>query len=68
MMTNVPWAAIWSGVLAGFSYITAGSMLADVVDKRTAALLVIITGGLQSGTSAYQTARKTASNQREALP
>ena len=68
MTSNVPWAAIWSGVIAGFSYITAGTMLADIVDKRTAAFLVLMTGGLQSGTAAYQTARKAAITQRSDSP
>lgn len=56
--------AVWSGFLAAGSFLTSGTMLADIVDKRTAAALVLLTGALQAGTSAYQQALRASSTQK----
>ncbi len=51
MRTN--WFAIWQAFMSGLSFVTSGTMLADVVDKKTAAILVLISGGLAAGTASY---------------
>lgn len=55
-------------MLAGYTSICGGTMLAELIDQRTAAFLVLIGGGLQSGTAAYQQALRASSTQREASP
>lgn len=58
MRTN--WFAIWQSMMAGLSFVTSGTMLADVVDKKTAAILVLISGGLSAATASYASLVKVA--------
>ncbi len=68
MRSTISGWAVWSGALAGLSFVTSGTMLADIVDKRTAAVLVLLTGGLQAATSAYQQALRASSTQKVESP
>ena len=67
-MTRISGWAVWSGVLAGYTSICGGTLLVELIDRRTAGFLVLIGSGLQSGTAAYQQALRASSTQREASP
>ena len=60
MRTN--WFAIWQVAMSGLSFVTSGTMLADVVDKRTGAILVLISGGLAAATASYASLVKVTGN------
>lgn len=51
--TRRNWRAIWQGVIAFMTLLTAGTTLADVIGARVAGLLTLLIAALQAGLAAY---------------